>query len=87
MAWSYSDYEEQTTNATRLTALRRHISEVNVKVSANLSSAGGDGRQSDPLVNYLRDLNTRRRELEKKVGGVDSDDPRVTSGFTRGRVI
>jgi hypothetical protein len=85
MAYTYHDYEEQTSDALRLTRLRRHISEVNAKVSANLAS-GGDSRQTDPLTRYLETLHKRRGELEAKAGTVDGDSPRVRAGFTRGRV-
>lgn len=78
MAWTYHDFEEQTTSATRLTRLRQHISEVNQKIQANLSS-GADRRENDVLERYLTNvLSKRRAELERATR---------TAGITRGRVL
>lgn len=79
MAWTYHDYEEQTSDALRLARLRQHISEVSQKIQANYS-AGGDARANDPLERYLHNtVHPRRRELERTVAA-------VSAGFTRGRV-
>lgn len=61
--WTYHDYEEQETDALRLARLRRHITEVNAKVSADVS-AGAYSRSSHPLTTYLAQLHDRRKELE-----------------------
>lgn len=87
MAWEYNDYEEQSTNAARLTRLRRHITEVGASIQANLTS-GADSRTTDVLQRHMNDvLHPRRRELEKLVTVIEADDPRVRAGFTRGRPL
>jgi len=85
MAWSYSDYESQTSNTARLTRLRSHIDEVNAKVSLAMA-AGSNSQDASSLVRYLNDvLHPRRQELEAKLAEIESTDPRVTSAFTIGR--
>ena len=86
MAWEFHDYAEQTTDQARLTRLRKHITEVNQKIQANLSS-GDQSRNNELLVDYRQQLNNERVELEKKVGTLDSTSPKVTAGFTQGRPI
>lgn len=67
MAYTYGDYESQSTDALRLARLRLHIAEVTQKISAATS---GDGMSRDPssLVTYMEQLQTRRRELESVTG-------------------
>ena len=86
MAWSYSDWESQSTDAARLTRLRQHLDEIHAVMDASM---GGpvSSINFDTLNNYLKYLSERRRELEAKVGEVDSDSPKVTSGFTRARAL
>lgn len=68
MAWSYQDYEAQTTDADRLTRLRLHIGEVQAAIRPNVE-ADGDAVSSEHLVRYLNDvLVPRRRELERIAG-------------------
>lgn len=67
MAWTYHDYESQTTDTDRLTRLRLHISEVSLAMTVDVS-ADGKSRSAGSLRTYLADLQTRRRELERSSG-------------------
>lgn len=87
MAWTYHDYGEQVTAALRLARLRQHITEVNAKIQAQLTGVEGGSRESGDLVNYRRQLLEEAKELEVLAGTVDSDSPRATAGFTRGRPL
>lgn len=86
MAWTYHDFEEQTDDSARLTRLRQHITEVNQKIQSNMRTEAGE-KENTHLVAYLRHLDGRRAQLEARVGTVGRSDPRVRSGFTRGRPV
>lgn len=67
VAWTYHDYEEQTSDTARLTRLRLHIGEVSAAMTADVT-ADGKSRSAGNLRAYLADLQTRRRELERSSG-------------------
>ena len=67
MAWSYADYETESTDAARLTKLRQHIAEVEAAVGAD-TSAHGYSRSNSSLESKLTRLHQRRQELERSVG-------------------
>lgn len=77
MAWTYHDYEEQATDELRLARLRCHITEVNAQVQANVSFAGGNRRENDHLIEYLKVLRAERDRLQRATGTV----------FTRARAV
>lgn len=80
MAWSYADYETQTTDALRLSRLRLHIAEVEAAIDADLT-AMGRGVAHQTLNDKMNRLQKRRAELEAIVAATDS-----TGGFfVRGR--
>lgn len=67
MAWTYADYEEQSTDALRLARLRQHISEVSQAMGPSVS-ADGKSRDTGSLATYLGMLRDRRKELEAITG-------------------
>lgn len=80
MAWSYADFETQTTDADRLTRLRLHIAEVEAAIDADLS-AMGRGVSHQTLNAKMDRLYRRRAELEALVSAT------TTGGFIRGRCL
>lgn len=66
MAWSYADWRSQATAALRLARLNLHMAEVAQKIG---NERGGDGYSvgSGSLAAYLRQLEDRQAELEKRV--------------------
>ena len=86
MAWTYHDYEEQSTDTLRLARLRQHISEVSAQIQASVKSPAGE-RANEVLKDYRKQLDARRIELETTVGTLSSDDVRVRAAFTRGRPL
>lgn len=71
MSWTYSDFEQQSTDSARLTRLRLHLEEVADAISANVASQG-HSRSSDPNFNYWSELNRRREVLETSRAGTRS---------------
>lgn len=74
MAWTYSAFEEEPTDAARLAMLRQHITEVRAKIDVDVS----DGEVSvnrGSLTNYLASLNKRREELEHRAGRASRPGP------------
>jgi len=65
--WTYHAFEEEATDSARLTMLRRHITEVNAKMNADIS-ASGYSRSTSTLQQYLKELHDRRKELEASAG-------------------
>lgn len=86
MAWSYQDYESQSTNAARLTRLRLHIGEVSAYIGVDMSSAAGSVSHGG-LTQYLQMLSKRRAELEQLTGAYDSDSPAATGTMVRIRPV
>lgn len=88
MAWTYGDYETQTSDALRLSQLRLHIGEVNAQIHADYA-AGGRSYNSAHLTTYLSSvLMPRLKELQSTAdSGVDADSVRVSASFTRARPI
>lgn len=70
MSWTYAAFEEESTDAARLTMLNQHITEVRNKISADVSGAEFS-RSSGTLRQYLADLYRRREELEAKTGSTN----------------
>lgn len=68
MAYSYAAFEEQATDALRLAMLRQHISEVRAQMGPDVG-AGGKYVNNFSLMQYLKDLDARRKELEGVVPG------------------
>ncbi len=68
MAWTYNDFESQTTDADRLSRLRLHLTEVRAEVFADIGSES-KSRSNSVLVQYLQQLEDRRKELEQIVPG------------------
>lgn len=71
MSWTYSDFEQQSTDALRLTRLRLHLAEVENAISANVASQG-HSRSSDPNFNLLQLLYARLDKLETSRAGTRS---------------
>lgn len=68
MAWTYSDYESQPTDAERLKRLRLHKAEVADQIAKDYSVAGRSV-QTSHLVNYLSTIvDPRLKELEAREG-------------------
>lgn len=67
MAWTYSDWDQQTTPAARLSRLSLHIKEVTDKIAANVS-ADGKSRDSSSLNQLLTTLNKRYDQLLSAAG-------------------
>lgn len=87
MAWAYSAFESESTDAARLAMLRLHLAEVEADIDANLSSGAAGGMDNAPLTAKMERLYKRLAELTATVGTLDATDVRATSGFTRGRCI
>lgn len=84
MSWTYAAFDEEATETARLTMLRQHIGEIRQAMGAKL---GHDGKYRDPstLVEYLKLLESRRRELEAATGDtLSADSPAVRNMFVRG---
>jgi hypothetical protein len=65
MAWQYADFEAQPDDAARLARLVLHIGEVRGQAGQATTSADGKSFSSADTTSYLRDLENRRRELER----------------------
>lgn len=65
--WTYSNWEDEATDAARLAMLRKHIGEVSGRIAADVSHSGGS-RSSGTLVQYLDGLRNERARLEAIVG-------------------
>lgn len=76
MAYTYADYESESTDALRLSRLRLHIAEVSADMGASIS-ADGKSRNTQTLVDYLRMLKDRREDLERATGE-SSRGPRIS---------
>lgn len=68
MAWTYSDWDQQSTTVARLTRLRLHIQEVADKIQADVS-AHGYSRQSSPNNQLYESLVAQKAVLEKRLDG------------------
>lgn len=66
MAWTYADFEQQTTDAAKLSRLNLHIAEVRNKYGGKQSASGG-GMSLSIDTGYLSGLEARRSELESRV--------------------
>jgi hypothetical protein len=81
MAWQYSGYESQATDAERLAMLRLHIQEVNDQLHAGYRM-GERSYDPDALQKHIeRVLMPRLREFEQKVpnsSGMGSSTGRTT---------
>lgn len=67
MAWTYNDFESQSSDAARLSRLRLHLTEVRAEVFADIGSES-KSRSNSVLVQYLAQLEDRRKELEQTAG-------------------
>jgi hypothetical protein len=68
MAWTYADYETQTTDTDRLLRLRLHMAEVSDQITADITAGGGKSRSSASLTTYRAMLAERLQELERRTG-------------------
>jgi len=86
MAWTYSDWDSQSTPTARLTRLRLHLAEVGDCITAAMTS---QAENYDPrtLGTYYEALQKEKQLLLPQVSEVAADDPRVTAGFVRGRPL
>lgn len=66
MAWSYADFEGQSSDQAKLDRLILHLAEVRNKYGGKQSVAGG-GMSLAVDTNYMLRLETRRAELEDRV--------------------
>jgi hypothetical protein len=66
MAWSYADFEGQTTDQAKLDRLVLHLAEVRQKYGGKQSVSGG-GMSLSVDTGYLSGLEARRMELEDRV--------------------
>lgn len=66
MAWSYADFEGQTTDQAKLDRLILHLAEVRNKYGGKQSVSGG-GMALSVDTQYLANLEARRVELEDRV--------------------
>lgn len=78
MAWTYADWESQTSDASRLSRLRLHIAEVVQHVGPEVAG-GGMSKGSSSLTSYLRDLRSEATRLQERV-------ERSTGGVTLARL-
>ena len=86
MAWTYSDWIEQTDAATRVTRLRSHIREVSDRVTGATSKPDGESYNPDVLQKYLAELREELREQDPDgVGGDVASSAAALGGFTQGR--
>lgn len=83
MAWTYHDFEEQTTIAAKIARLEQHLTEVQAKILEDVSLDGSE-RSSRGLISYREGLIERLEALQEQSGEVVSDDARSSSSFTRG---
>jgi hypothetical protein len=68
VAWTYSDYESQSTDAARLSRLRLHKQEITDQIAKDYAVAGRSV-QTAHLVSYISTIvDPRLRELESRVG-------------------
>ena len=68
MAWTYTDWASQATDALRLSTLRSHIAEVSGSVETRADAVGSDGKSMTrpQLLQYLQLLLSERDRLEGK---------------------
>lgn len=83
MAFTYADYEQQTTDSAKLTRLNLHIAEVRLKLNGNLSVSGG-GMSVTYDSNNLAILERRRDELEQRVRRYGPNKGPLSVADTRG---
>lgn len=83
MAFTYADYEQQTTDSAKLTRLNLHIAEVRLKLNGNLSVSGG-GMSVTYDSNNLAILEKRRDELEQRVRRYGPNKGPLSVADTRG---
>lgn len=87
MAWTYYDYESQSTTAEKRARLELHIAEVSAEVGPDLSIAGRS-RTHSALVSYLQQLQARLKELEVDTTvGYTTASVKARSAFTYGRPV
>lgn len=67
MAWTYSDWDQQSTPKAKLARLSLFIQEVTDKIAANVS-ADGKSRDSSSLNQLLTTLNKRYEQLLSVAG-------------------
>lgn len=83
MAWTYADWPDSsihTTEALQLAQLRKHLSEVQAKIS--MTTAGqGSSKDTSNLTNYLVGQREEERRLERRVNA------RTTGAITRTRAV
>lgn len=68
MAWTYSDWNQQSGDAAKLARLILHEHEVADKISAEVSG-GGMFKSTNNIRLHLDYLREERRVLEARVGG------------------
>lgn len=71
MAWTYSDWTSQATDAARLTRLNLHITEVSDAVGREID-ADGKRVSSAAVQQYLDTLLRQRERLESRTAGGSS---------------
>lgn len=84
MAYTYHDWQQQTTAAARLSRLRLHLAEVSQLIAASVSS-NGSSRSTDTLERYWEKLTEEEKSLVDQVG-VDGAGAAVVGVFRLGRV-
>lgn len=68
MAWTYSDWRQQATDADKLTRLRLHLQEVTDAITAEVAG-GGMSKSTNSYRSLLDYLQGEERILEARAGG------------------
>lgn len=77
MAWTYGDYDQQSTASGKLTRLRLHLQEVRDALQSGDVSAHGFSKGIGGLTDYYQGLKQEERELSAALD--------TAGGFPRAR--
>lgn len=86
MIWTYANFEEQATDAARLSVLNQHITEVRQAIGPDVTD-GEVTVNRGSMVNYLSALMKRRSELEQRVGRGQRSGPVYVQKARPGRSL
>ena len=79
MAYTYNDWNQQSTNALQLTRLELHLSEVTAQMGPDVAS-DGKSRATGQLMEYIKYLTGERDRLRALVNGTNGGLVRVRLG-------
>jgi hypothetical protein len=77
MAWTYSDWITETTDALKLTALQNHIAEVSARIAEDMSSSPGSVSYGN-LLGYLKHLQDQEQRIVQRSSAARFTRARMT---------